>query len=228
MDLECCNSSPAFILYGRAEVFYEGRASSTLERGNYLIVKKHDGSLMVHGGVHVPALNYMSSGSQVSVKGNIIAASRKSETIRIVVYACQHLLLLDDWSDNKIQITKTEADLTNKIVQNPATYLGSGNYAVYREHPTVAGPVDLVLVSTDVYIIEVKRRKITLKDCYQLQRYLDAFGKLAVAEKESFKVDQDCEVIGCLAGPAISDNALEYCDTCEIRYLRVLFEGEAP
>lgn len=226
MNLECCNNFPAFLIFGEAEVLYDGRASSTLARGNYLIIKKQDGSLIIHGANHVPALNYISSNSTVRVEGNNIVATRRSEIIKIIIYSCDHLIPLNDWSENKVQVRKTEGELTAKIIADPAKYLGPGEYTAHRERSTLAGPVDLVLISTDIYIIEVKRKKVTLKDCYQVQRYLDAFDRLALVEKKNFKVEQDCKVIGCLAGPAISIDALNHCNENNIKYLQVLFEEE--
>ena len=224
MNLECYNDVPVFILYLEAEAAYDGRASSTLIRGNYLVIKKQDGSLLIHGANHVPALNYMSSGSTIRIEGDTITATRRSETITIKVYTQHASILPQGWSESEIQIRKTEAELTDQLAANPQKYLGPGIYTSYREYATLAGPVDLVLTSTIIYIIEVKRRKISLKDCYQLQRYLDAFDKIAVVEKKNFNVAPDCQVIGCLAGPDLSVNALGHCEENEFRYLRVEFE----
>jgi RecB family endonuclease NucS len=224
MNLEQYENIPTFLLYLDAEISYDGRASSTLIRGNYLIIKKQDGSLLVLGANHVPALNYMGSGSVVRIDGDMIIVTRRSETIKIKVYGCHKSFQLEGWSNNKIEIRKTEAELTDKIATDPEKYLGPGAYTAYKEYPTAAGPIDLVLTSSDIYIIEVKRNKITLKDCYQVQRYIDAFLKLEVVEKKDFGLEQDCSVIACLAGPAISSNAKSHCDDNHIRYLPVDFE----
>ena len=68
------------------------------------------------------------------------------------------------------------------------------------------------------------KHQIEYKDSYQLLRYLDAFAKIAVAEKKNFNVAPDCRVVGCLAGPDISVNALGHCEENEFKYLRVEFE----
>jgi len=226
MDLEYYNNIPAFVLFAVADVHYDGRASSILERGNYLIIKKEDGSFMVHGACHVPALNYMSSGSIIHIKGNIITVTRRSETIRTKIYNCYEGIPILGWSDHKIKIRKTEAELTARIIDDPETYLGPGIYTAHREYPTLAGPVDLVLTSTVIYTIEVKRKRISLKDSYQLQRYLDAFAKVALVEKKHLNMPPGCEIVGCLAGPDISINALNHCRENGIRYLPVQFEEE--
>jgi len=213
MNLKC----EAFAIFADAEVVYDGRASSTLERGNYLIIKKEDGSLMVHGANHVPALNYMSSGTTVEVDGDTIIAIRRSETIRIKIHKLHNTLLLPDWSAHKIKIRKTEAELVEKIINNPEEYLGPGSYTAHREYQTTAGPIDIIMVyGNTIYVIEAKRKKVTLKDCYQDQRYLDA-----LAKSSDFS---GCEMVGCLAGPDISANALSHCSDNGFRYLRVLFE----
>jgi len=226
MNLSRYNDVPGFVLHALAEVSYDGRAYSTLAVGDYLIIKKADGSLMVHGAANVPPLNYMSGSKNVQVSGNTITATRRSETIIIKVHEVHHLFEVK-LSANKIEIGRTEAELTDKLVANPQYYLGAGVYQAFREHHTSAGPVDLVLVSDCIYIIEVKRKKIALKDLYQVRRYLDAFEKRALAEKKAFGVCQDCKVIGCLAGPEISANAQIQCNEQGIRFIRVDWE-EVP
>ena len=231
MKLKCnpISGDSTFAIYVEASVSYDGRASSVLERGNYLIIRKQDGSIMIHGANHVPALNYMGNGSIIEIKGNSITATRRSEIIKIEIYKWHDALKLPNWSTHKIVIKRTEAELVNKIASNPARYFGPGDYISTREYATTAGPVDLVIMQdidlatlhnvpldSRIHIIEAKRKKITLKDCYQLKRYLDAIAKSGLRD-----------ITGCLAGPEISGNALAHCKDNNFRYLQVRFEEEA-
>jgi len=245
VNLECYKNDDAFIIYAECAVFYDGRASSTLERGNYLIIKKPDGSLMVHGANHVPALNYISSGATIAINENTIIATRKSETIKIICYNWHDALQLVNWSINKIKIRMTEAELTNQIASSPAKYFGPGTYSVEKEYQTSAGPVDLLVQDhpcreidsavlynevSKMYIVETKRRTITLKDCYQVQRYYDAIigERTMQAElRKTMKLNQP-DVIACLAGPGISANALSHCEKHGFKYLQVLWEESVP
>src|SRR4051812_3895718 len=54
-----------FILLADCQVFYEGRASSVLPRGHYLLVRKADGSFLVHGARLTTPLNYQGAGSRL-------------------------------------------------------------------------------------------------------------------------------------------------------------------
>ena len=57
-----------FVLYCLCDVVYDGRAYSTLERGNYLIIYKPDGSLLIHGSSKSTPRNYQSVGSKVDLQ----------------------------------------------------------------------------------------------------------------------------------------------------------------
>src|SRR5947209_1248902 len=54
-----------FILLADCQVTYEGRASSVLPRGHYLLVRKADGSFLVHGARLTTPLNYQGAGSRL-------------------------------------------------------------------------------------------------------------------------------------------------------------------
>lgn len=204
---------PPFLLYCEAAVLYDGRARSTLEPGNYLIVYKPDGSLAIHGNSSIKPLNYMNGASKIefiekpmAVKLDwpkpilLIRSTCKKEIIDIFVFKVHANEVLADWSANKISITGTETQLRDHIAANIEQYLGFIPIEVQVEYPTKYGPVDVYAKENKrtLHICEVKRGKISLAGCGQLTRYGKHF------KSSGLKVHQH------LIAPAISKNALKY------------------
>lgn len=199
-----------FIVYANCDVVYNGRATSTLKEDNYLIIKKDDGSFLVHGSTLSTPRNYMGAGSKTEVGHSSIKVSKKSETLLVNIHHLHSKNILYNWSSNHIIISKTEADLVSKLLSDPLQYFGFTPEKVSTEFRTKFGPVDIALFNGDLsYLVEVKRRKITINNCIQLKKYLSA-----VAD----------QFIGILAGPAISPSAIEYCLGHNIMYVQVLFD----
>ena len=69
------------MVLAKCEVAYEGRATSTLESGNYLIVIKSDGSILIHGNNLLKPKNYMGPKARIVVGDDSIVATKKKETI---------------------------------------------------------------------------------------------------------------------------------------------------
>ena len=49
----------SFFLHANIEVIYDGRASSTLERGDYVVIKKPDNSIQILARDQIQPRNYM-------------------------------------------------------------------------------------------------------------------------------------------------------------------------
>ena len=198
-----------FALYCKCKVEYDGRANSVLEEGNYLILYKSDQSLTIHGGNKVTPRNYQTSGSKLFVSGYTIISTNKKETIKITISEIIYYNILSNWSNNDVTMTKTEKDLVNKIFNNWSKYVGISCTEIYKEYITDHGPVDLAgVLGHQYHIIEVKRRKCTIKDATQLRKYLECFD----------------DYVGYLAGPDISDKALEYLGRHDCNFIKVDFD----
>jgi len=172
----------AFFLFARAEVEYDGRASSTLALGNYGILRKPDGSIQIHGANLIRPLNYMGKAS-ISWDGDVILARSKKEVIRIRVDCVHHLIPLEEWSETKIRLIRTEAELRDKIVVDPESYLGidPSQFEAVPEFVIDGEPVDIVFFPRGdgecLRVVEVKRTQVTKNTCYQLRKYMDALSK---------------------------------------------------
>lgn len=202
----------SFVLFAECSIKYNGRAESTLRRGNYLIIKKIDGSIIVHGATLYKHLNYQSAGAKIDIQRNIILSTRKKERLEIKVYQVHQYFIPEDWSDNKITIRYTEAELKDYIANNLETIIGKKIKSFQQEYPTIAGPVDIVAIDIDdeTHIIEVKRGKATLSACSQLERYT----KSVKAQKKHPWIMSPEATAGCL----------DYCQEHFLRWKQVCFQ----
>lgn len=201
-----------FVMFAECSIRYSGRAESTLERGNYLIVKKTDGAIIIHGATRYRHLNYQSSGAKLQFNGKQIISLRKKERIEIKVYQIYHSFVPENWSDTRIRIRFTEQELKNYIARNIETILGKKIKRVILEYDTLAGPVDIVAIEeSNIHnIIEVKRGKALLSACSQLERYI-----------KSITANQ---VVGWIMSPEVTKGCLEYCQKHDLHWKKVDFQ----
>ena len=199
-----------FVLYADCVVSYDGRASSTLARGSYLIVHKSDHSIQIHNSIGIPPVNYSRSNSRITYTNGVLTAKCHKEVIIITIYDIISLTYLDNWSSQDITIAKTEKELVNKLVANWAQYFQGDFVAIHREYPTKLGLVDLLGVERNGtnHVVEVKRRAININNCSQLKRYLECFDN----------------AIGYLAAPDIGKNAMGYLKREGLRWVQVDFD----
>ncbi len=195
------------ILYARCEVWYKGRAESYLAPGDYLIIRKKDGTLLIHGATLTTPLNYQPPGAELEYKrtpeGIILTSTRKKEVIKIKIQEVYTHLSADSWSNNKITLWGTEGHLREYVIKNIDKYF-PGHIDVSVEYNTPVGAVDLLVIQDKpperVYnVIELKRKKATLAACSQLGRYL-----------QYFRTTMRVITIGYIFSPSITTNALTH------------------
>lgn len=167
------NIEGSWLLYAEASVEYDGRAYSTLDRGNYIIIHKEDGSLQIHGISLIAPLNYQPPGGKIEILDNKIIARRKKETITINIYNIIHFYKIENWSNNKINIRKTEKEAKEIILSILPKYIPNIK-TICEEYKTDYGPVDLLVIDqNNVYhVIEIKRKKLIINNYIQLAKYL--------------------------------------------------------
>lgn len=189
--------SKPFLLYANCSVIYDGRASSTLSNGNYLVIYKKDKSLLIHASDKSTPRNYQSSGTILRQENNHIIATRKQEKIIINIQDIFNYIELDDWSDNQVVVAKTEKELVDKICKSIDSYLKTTVRTTHLEYVTEYGPVDIMAedINNIKHVIEVKRKRATLSNVSQLKRYMEKF---------------DNNARGYIASPEISKNANKY------------------
>lgn len=213
--LDIINTEAAFILYAKSEVLYDGRANSTLDKGNYLIIHKSDGSLLIHAKDKTTPRNYQSPGATLSKSQNVIISQRKKETIKIIIDEILTYSELNNWSEDQIRISKTEKDLVDKLETNPVRYFGIPMVKLLREYPNKYGKIDLFCIDAEDtnHVVEAKRLKATVNHCIQLHKYIEAI-----------KEESDVNIIGYIAAPEIGSNALEYLEKFGYKFIKITFE----
>lgn len=201
-----------FIALADCEIYYDGRASSTLQRGNYLLIYKKDHSFSVNAGSKIGPRNYQGAGSRLDIISNnplTIISVNKKETIKIIIYLIHWLHDLNELSSYDVKVTKTEQELVQRIVANPTHYFGGSVDSVTTEYPTSAGPVDIVARrGLLLLVVEVKRNTININNCVQLRKYMEAL---------------DGPRSGYVAGPSIASSALTYCQKHDYQFIPVLW-----
>lgn len=208
-----------FSLFASAEVFYNGRATSTLQVGNYLIIHKPDASLSIHGASFSKPLNYQNGSSKVEIIKDeivledmganlfsatplfVIRAENKGEVLYVAVHEVYSDVRHEGWSDHKIVLTRSERDLVNQIINDLDVYFPDVDAVLVElEAPTPYGSVDILILDAAGirHIVEVKRRTVSVAGCGQLARYANYY------------VGMGFEVRQYVAAPGISRNAQEY------------------
>jgi RecB family endonuclease NucS len=202
----------SFSLYASCTVDYDGRARSTLEKGNYLIIHKSDGTLLIHGGTLCTPRNYQPPGAILKTDKNRIISFRKNE---IIVITISKILAYDefkDWSKQRIDITKTEKELRDKIVSQIDKYLKTKVKEVHVEFPTPVGNIDILAIDENniYHVIEVKRGKASLAACSQLDRYSTYFINIMKDVKDY------------IASPEVSSNATNHMRTLRQSWIKAV------
>jgi len=195
------NVDSPFMLYAKASIKYDGRARSILKCGNYLIIHKEDGSLLIHAANGIPPRNYQGSKSKIKIIDDKIISENKKETITIVVKEIEHYVELNNWSFEKVEITKTERELTLKLASNIEKYIDESFEMVFVEHAIDVGIIDVLAIDSNNvhHIIEVKRGKANISACSQLKRYVECY------------CDFGKKVRGYVASPSASKSVYDYC-----------------
>jgi hypothetical protein len=195
------------VIVANCNVQYDGRASSTLEDGDYLIIIKDDKSIQIQGQKLNKSLNYINSKIIEETDKQIIAKS-KNEQIIININKITSKTPID-LSDNKPKLINSEDDLVNKLINNLNLVVSEEEtiIKVTKEFRTKYGNIDLLVeTASNNYVIEVKRHRININACKQIQKYLECV-----------------KGVGILCAPKIIKSAQEYCDLNNLKYLKLEF-----
>jgi len=199
------------IIYANCIINYSGRAESTSQIGNHLIIIKSDNSLIIHGNRLVLPLNYMSGKkNKIIINNSKIISTNGKETINIEIINTIHQYAPEEWSDKQIDISKTEKEIVNKLIDNIDTHFKNIK-EIIREYQTPYGPIDILVINEQYNIIEAKRKSITLNNCIQLEKYLKWFEERKLPWK------------GFVTGPSISQKAKEYIEKHNLNFIKVEF-----
>ncbi len=192
-------------VYGRCTVDYEGRAASTLEAGDRLVMLKPDGATLVHTHEGQQPVNWQPPGCEQTVgceDDQLRLESRRSTPDERLSILFQHVSQVSAFSGtdaNELAVEGTEEDLRQRILAEPAL-LEAGFTPLATERETPAGAVDIFGedAAGRAVVVELKRRRVGPDAVSQLRRYVDALDR---------DLHADAAVRGLLVAPSVTDRA---------------------
>lgn len=177
------------IIAGTCHVHYVGRASSTLEPGERILIIKADGSLLVHRPIGYEPVNWQPSGSIFHVKANetsleVHAVRQKPrENVKVTFSNVLVVSALSLNDSGEFLLYASEEDMHRAILLKPAL-LEEGFKPISYEKKVEPGFVDIYGEDKDgkLVVIEVKRKTAGKEAVLQLARYIDAIKEKANRE----------------------------------------------
>ncbi len=187
------------IVVGNCKVLYSGRAKSTLEPGERILMIKEDGSLLVHRPVGYEPINWQPSGSVFHVKARAdvveLQAVRQKprEKVRVIFYSVIMVSALRLNDSGEFSLYASEKEMHRAILREPSL-LEEGFTPISYEKKVDPGFVDVYGVDKNgrLVVVEVKRKTAGKEAVLQLAKYIEAI-----------KSKADREVRGLLVAPSL-------------------------
>ncbi len=202
------------IVAGNCHVQYVGRARSTLEPGERLLIIKSDGSLLVHRPVGYEPVNWQPAGSifhvQVKDDGLEVHGVRQKprESVRVTfanIYMVSSLNLSDS---GDFLLHASEDDMHRAILLKPEL-LEEGFKPISWEKKVEPGFVDIYGEDKNgkLVIVEVKRKTASKEAALQLAKYV-----------EPIKAKVNREVRAVLVAPSLAKDVQRMLVTLGLEY----------
>ena len=202
------------IVAGACQVNYVGRASSTLELGERVLIIKSDGSLLVHRPVGYEPVNWQPAGSifHVQIKGDQLQVhgvrQKPRENVKVTFsnVLMASALSLDDSGD--FLLYASEDDMHRAILIKPEL-LEEGFKPISWEKKVESGFVDIYGEDKNgkLVIVEVKRKTASKEAALQLAKYI-----------EPIKSKVNREVRAVLAAPSLGKDVQRLLVTLGLEY----------
>jgi endonuclease len=167
------------VVAGNCHVHYNGRANSTLENGERLLIIKSDGSLLVHRPVGYEPVNWQPAGGvfHVQIKDDGLEVHgvrhKPHESVRVTFSSILMVstMNLDDSGD--FLLHASEDDMHRAILLKPELF-EKGFKPISWEKHVQPGFVDIYGEDKDgkLVIVEVKRKTATKENAHQLAKYI--------------------------------------------------------
>jgi endonuclease len=202
------------IVAGSCHVHYAGRANSTLEQGERLLIIKSDGSLLVHRPVGYEPINWQPAGGvfHVQIKDAELEVhgirQKPRENVRVTfnqIYMVSSLNLLDA---GDFLLHASEDDMHRAILLKPEL-LEEGFKPISWEKKVEPGFVDIYGEDKNgkLVIVEVKRKTASKEAALQLAKYV-----------EPIKAKVNREVRAVLAAPSLGKDVQMLLVTLGLEY----------
>jgi endonuclease len=202
------------VVAGNCHVHYAGRANSTLEPGERLLIIKSDGSLLVHRPVGYEPVNWQPAGSVFHVEmkehGLEVHGIRQKprESVRVTfsqIFMVSSLNLLDS---GDFLLHASEDDMHRAILLKPEL-LEEGFKPISWEKKVEPGFVDIYGEDKNgrLVIVEVKRKTASKEAALQLAKYI-----------EPIKAKVNREVRAVLVAPSLAKDVQRVLVTLGLEY----------
>lgn len=177
------------IVAGNCQVQYVGRASSTLELGERILIIKSDGSLLVHRPVGYEPVNWQPSGSVFHVKTDqntleVHAVRQKPrENVNVTFSSILMVTAMSLADSGEFLLHASEEDMHKAILLKPSL-IEEGFKPISYEKKVEPGFVDVYGVDRQgrLVVVEVKRKIAGKEAVLQLARYIEAIKEKANRE----------------------------------------------
>jgi RecB family endonuclease NucS len=187
------------IVAGNCKVLYSGRAKSTLDPGERMLIIKEDGSLLVHRPVGYEPVNWQPSGSvfHVQTKADAVEVhavrQKPRENVRVIFHEVFMVSALNLADLGEFSLYASEKDMHKAILLKPSL-LEEGFKPISYEKKVEPGFVDVYGVDKNgrLVVVEVKRKTAGKEAVLQLSKYIDAI-----------KGKADREIRGVLVAPSL-------------------------
>jgi len=202
------------IVAGACQVKYVGRANSTLELGERILIIKADGSLLVHRPVGYEPVNWQPAGSafHVQVKDNELEVhgvrQKPRESVRVAFDKVYMVSALDLSDSGDFLLHASEDDMHRAILIKPEL-LEEGFKPISWEKKVEPGFVDIYGEDKNgkLVIVEVKRKTASKEAALQLAKYI-----------EPIKAKVNREVRAVLVAPSLGKDVQRMLVTLGLEY----------
>jgi endonuclease len=202
------------IVAGNCHVHYLGRAKSTLEPGERLLIIKEDGSLLVHRPVGYEPVNWQPAGSvfHVQDKGNELEIhgirQKPRESVRVSFQSVLMVSALSLSDSGDFLLNATEDDMHRAILLKPEL-LEEGFKPISWEKKVEPGFVDIYGEDKNgkLVIVEVKRKAASKEAVLQLAKYI-----------EPIKAKVNREVRAVLVAPSLAKDVRRMLSTLGLEF----------
>ncbi len=187
------------LVAGNCHVHYSGRANSTLEPGERLLIIKEDGSLLVHRPTGYEPVNWQPAGSvfHIQTKPTDLEIhgirQKPRENVRVTFSSIFMVSTLNLTDSGEFLLHATEDDMHRAILLKP-DLLEEGFKPISWEKHVEPGFVDIYGEDKNgkLVIVEVKRKTASKEAALQLAKYI-----------EPIKAKVNREVRAVLAAPSL-------------------------
>jgi len=205
------------IIAGNCWVDYQGRARSTLNPGERILIIKEDGSVLVHRPKGYEPVNWQPPGcifhSDLREDIFLIKAVRRKprETLQIFFDEIYFLAAMSLVDEGEFSLYASEEDMQEAIMIQPSL-VEDGLHPITYEKKVEPGFIDVYGIDKNgrMVVIEIKRRTAGKEAALQLSKYVD-----------SLKNVVNREIRGILVAPKIAKGVQKLLLTLGLEFKRL-------